>query len=102
MDINSFIFYIKTENVSVDISKYFERRSGTSNCKLERPLSKENNRKVITLMKDKLRGERMTEFASLRPKTYSYLTDDNHESKKNKRHKKVSHKKKNDIWKLKL
>ena len=97
MDINSFIFYIKTENVSVDISKYFERRFDTSNCKLERSLSKEKNRKFITLMKDELRGERMTEFASLRPKTYSYLIDDNHENKENKRHKKVSHKKKNDI-----
>ena len=40
--------------------------------------------KVIRLMKDELDEEIMTEFASLRPKTYSYLTDDNDENRKAK------------------
>ena len=35
-------------------------------------------------MKDKLGGNIMTEFAVLRPQTYSYLTNDSHENKKQK------------------
>ena len=35
-------------------------------------------------MKDELGGETITEFVTLRPKTYSYLTDDSKEDKKAK------------------
>ena len=35
-------------------------------------------------MKDELGGETITEFVTLRPKTYSYLTDDSKENKKAK------------------
>ena len=42
------------------------------------------NKKVIGLMKDELRGKIMTELVSLRPKTYSYLTDNGSENKKAK------------------
>ena len=46
---------------------------------------KENNKKVIGLMKDEFRRKTITEFAKLRPKAYSYLTNDNNdESKKAK------------------
>ena len=45
-------------------------------------------------MKEELGGQIMKEFVGLRAKTYSYLKDNNDESKKSKRHKKVSHKKK--------
>ena len=34
------------------------------------------NKKVIGLMKDKLKGNIITEFVALGPKKYSYLTDD--------------------------
>ena len=55
--------------------------------------------KVIGLMKDELGGKIMTEFAALRPKTYSYITDNNDENKKAKEQK-VCCKSKNYFWML--
>ena len=40
-------------------------------------------------MKDELRGKMMTEFVSVRPKTYPYLTDDVNSDKKSKSIKKM-------------
>ena len=40
------------------------------------------NKKVIGLMKDKLKGNIITEFVALGPKKYSYLTDDHQNVKK--------------------
>ena len=48
-------------------------------------------------MKHELRGKIMTEFAALRQKTYSYLTNDNNETKKPENTKKCVIK-----WKLKF
>ena len=39
-------------------------------------------------MRDELDEKIITKFAALRPKAYSYLTDDNDENKKEKRTKK--------------
>ena len=47
------------------------------------------NKKVNGLMKDQLGGKIITEFVTLRPKTYSYLTDDGKEDKKAKEQKNV-------------
>ena len=68
MDIDSFIVYIKTENIYVDIKKDVETRFDTSSYELDRPLPKGENKKVIGLMKDEL-GERiMKQYAALREK----------------------------------
>ena len=47
-------------------------------------MHKGENKKVIGLMKDELRGKIIKEFAALRAKAYSYLTDNNNEDKKAK------------------
>ena len=46
------------------------------------------SKKVIVLMKDELDGKIMKEIAALRPKMYSYLTNDGHIHKKAKGKKK--------------
>ena len=62
----------------------FKKRFDTSNYKVNRPLPTGKNKKVIGLMKDELGGKIITEFVTLRPKTYSYLTDDYKDNKKAK------------------
>ena len=76
MDTDSFIFHVKTEDFYEDIANDVRKRFVTSNYKIKRPLPMGKNKKVIGLMKDELVGDIMTEFVALRPKTYSYLTDD--------------------------
>ena len=84
MDTDSFIMNIKTDDFYKDIANYVEKRFDTSNYKCDRPLLTGKNKKVIGLMKDELGGSVITEFVALRPKTYSYLTDDCNEDKKAK------------------
>ena len=55
----------------VDIAEDVETRFDTSNYELGRPLPKGKNKKVIELIK----GEIMTELATLTPKTYTYLKE---------------------------
>ena len=98
-DTESFIVYIKTDDICKDIAD-IEIRFDTSNHELEcnsieRSLPKKKKKKSITgLMKDELGGNIMVKFVGLRAKTYRYLIDDVSENKKSKRHKKVCHKKK--------
>ena len=61
-----------------------KERFDTSNCIYDRPLPIDVNKKVVGLMKDELGGGIITEFAALRPKAYSYKTNDNIELKKAK------------------
>ena len=84
MDTDSVIMNIKTEDFYKDIANDVEKRFGTSNYEVNRPLPARKNKKVIGLMKDELGEKIITEFITLRPKTYSYLTDDGKEDKKAK------------------
>ena len=84
MDTDSFVMNIKTEYFYKDISNDVEKRFDTSNYEVNRPLPTGKNKKVIGLMNDELGGKIITEFVTLRPKTYSYLINDCKEDKKAK------------------
>ena len=84
MNTDSFVMNIKTKDFYKDISSDVDKRFDTSNYEVNRPLPTGKNKKVIGLMKDELGGKLITEFVTLRPKTYSYLTDDGKEDKKAK------------------
>ena len=84
MDTDSFIINIKTEDFYGDISENVMERFHTSNYIYNRPLPKNVNKKVLGLMKKELGGGIITEFVALRPKAYSYKTNDNIELKKAK------------------
>ena len=81
MDTDSFIAYIKTDDIYKDIAEDVETRFNTSDYELDRPLSKGKNKKVIGFMKDKLGRKIMTKFIGLKAKTYSYLKVDGSEYK---------------------
>ena len=72
---DSFAIHIKTEDFCKEIADCVKKRYDTANYEVDRPLPKRVNKKV-GLMKDELGGKIITEFTALRPKTYSYLPDD--------------------------
>ena len=93
MDTDSFVMQNKTNDFYKDIASDVENRFDTSNYEVNtsgtsalarRPLPTGKNKKVIGLMKDELGGKIITEFVTLRPKMYSFLTDDGKEDKKAK------------------
>ena len=84
MDTDSFIMNIKTEDSYKDIANDVEKKFDTSNYEVDRPLPTGKNKKVFGLIKDELGGGVIREFVALKPKTYSYLTDDCKENKKAK------------------
>ena len=84
MDTDSFVVNIKTKDFYKDISQDINKRFDTSNYTFDRPLPTEINKKVIGLMKDELGGDIITEFVALRPKAYSYITNNFIEMKKAK------------------
>ena len=83
-DTDGLVMTIKTKDFYKDIAQDFQERFDTSNYSVDRPLPKGKNKKVIGLMKDELGGGIITEFVALRPKTYSYTTDEFIEMKKAK------------------
>ena len=74
MDMDSLIYDIETEDFHKDIAEDVKDRFDTSGYNPNRPLPVGLNKKVIGLMKDKLGGEIMIEFVTLRPKMYAYKT----------------------------
>ena len=84
MDTDSFIVYIKTEDIYKDIGEDVEARFHPSNHELDRLFPKGKIKKVIGLIKDKLGLIIKTKFVGLRAKTYSYLIHDGSEDKKAK------------------
>ena len=81
MDTDSLIYSIKTDDFYKDIADDVKDRFETSSYNSSRPLPVGLNKKVISLMKDELGGEIMTELVTLRPKMYAYKTGES-ESKK--------------------
>ena len=84
MDTDSFIIDIKMDDFYKNITNDVECKFDTSNYEVNKPLPKGRNKKVIGVMKGELGGKIITELVTLRPKTYSYLTDDGKEDKKAK------------------
>ena len=84
MDTDSFVVNIKTKDFYKDISQGVNKRFDTSNYTFDRPLPTGINKKVIGLIKDELGGVIITEFVALRPKAYSYITNNFIEMKKAK------------------
>ena len=72
---------MKTEDFYKDIADDVQARFDTSGYLPNRPSPIALNKKVIGLMKDKLGGEIMEEFPTLRPKMHSYRISEK-ESKK--------------------
>ena len=70
MNTDSFIMNIKTNDFYEGIASDVEKRFDTSNYEVSRPLPMGKNKKVIGLIKDELGGKIITEFVTLRPKTY--------------------------------
>ena len=52
MDTDNFIVQIKTERIYSVIEKDVKTKFDTSNYELDRPLPKEKNKKIISLMKN--------------------------------------------------
>ena len=62
MDTDSFVVYIKTDDIYKDIAEDVETRSDALNYELDTPFPKGKNKKVSRLMKDELGGKVMTKF----------------------------------------
>ena len=86
MDTDSFVIYVKTEDLYKDIANDVDRWFDTSNYnkKDKRPLPTGINKKVLGMFKDELGGIIIIEFCALRAKAYAYLMQDGSEHKKAK------------------
>ena len=76
MNTDSFVLNVRTKDFYRDISEDVKDRFDTSNFYCDRPLPIGVNKKVVGLMKDELGGGIIKESVALRPKSYSYRTDD--------------------------
>ena len=90
MDTDSFIVYIKTDDIYKDIAEDFETKFDTLNSESDKLLPKEINKKFIGLVKNELSGKIMRTIVGLVVKSYSCLISDGSEDKKAKGTKNVS------------
>ena len=74
IDTDSLIYSIETENFYKDIADDIKDRFDMSGYNSFRPLPMGLQKEAISLMKDELGGEIMTEFVTLRPKMFAYRT----------------------------
>ena len=88
MGTDSFVVNIKTKDFYKDIAENVKERFDTSNYIYDNPLPTGVNKKGIGFMKDELGADIITEFVALRPKAYSYITNNVIEMKKGKGNKK--------------
>ena len=68
MDTDSFIVYIKIDDIYKDLAEDVETRSDTSNYELDRPIPKGKNNKGIRWLEDELGGKIITKFVGLKAK----------------------------------
>ena len=92
MNTDSFIVFIKMDDIYKYMAIDVETRFDTWNYELDSLLPKVKNKRVFGLMKDKLHGKIMKELFGLRAQTCSYLMHDNIQDKKAKDTKSVSSK----------
>ena len=88
MNRDSFIVYIKVNDIYKDIAEDVETRFDISNYKLQRPFPKGKKRNWIN--ERRTRWKNHDKVLWIKSKTYSYLIDDSSEDKKAKTQKSVS------------
>ena len=84
MDNDSFVVQIKAGYFYKDVADDVKNQYDTSNYEVDRPLPKRMNKIVLRVIEDELGGNTRKEYVAFRPKTYSYLTDDDKNVKKAK------------------
>ena len=84
IDTDSFIMNIKREDFYKDSANDVEKKYDTSNYPCERPLPMSKNKNVPGLFNDEFGEKIMKRFVGLRPKCYSYLTNENKVDKRAK------------------
>ena len=85
-DTDSLMYLIKTQDVYKDFSKDVKRKFDTSDYPENHPsgIKIGVNKKVIGKFKDEAAGKQITHFVGLRPKLYSYKTEEQGEKRKAK------------------
>ena len=75
IDTDSLIILIKIVNLFEDIVEDVEKKFGTCNYEIKRPLPIGNIEKVVGMMKDECGGAFMKEFVGFHPKLCLYIKD---------------------------
>ena len=85
-DTDSLMYLIQTEDFYEDINKDIKRKFDTSDYLEKHPSGIKTgiNKKVIGKFMDVPAGKQITHFVGLRPKLYSFKTEDNSETRKAK------------------